>query len=149
MRRTLLVSSLLALGLGLTGCGFKLRGARTLPFDTIFLSAGANNALSAELARNIRVGTSTKVVGDRTQAAAVLDILSETRDREILSLNAQGRAREYTLRYRMSFKVSDGKGHEFIPATEIAVPSCQWPSLSTSQAKLCALFSQRRYSAQG
>src|ERR1700741_2089038 len=121
MRRTLLVSSLLALGLGLTGCGFKLRGARTLPFDTIFLSAGANNALSAELARNIRVGTSTKVVGDRTQAAAVLDILSETRDREILSLNAQGRAREYTLRYRMSFKVSDGKGHEFIPATEIAV----------------------------
>src|SRR5512143_480157 len=88
-------------------CGFKLRGARALPFDTIYLSAAGNNALSAELARNIRVGTSTKVVPDRNHAAAVLDILGETRDREILSLNAQGRAREYTLRYRLSFKVSD------------------------------------------
>jgi LPS-assembly lipoprotein len=106
---------------GLSACGFKLRGARTLPFTTIYLSAGPSSALGAELARNIRVGTSTQVVPERTGAAAVLDILGETRDREILSLNAQGRAREYTLRYRLSFKVHDGKGHDFIPATEIAV----------------------------
>ena len=104
-----------------TACGFHLRGARELPFSTIYLSAGTNSALRAELARNIRVGTSTKVVDDKTDAGAVLDILNETRDREILSLNAQGRAAEYTLRYRLSFKVHDGKGHEFIPATEIAV----------------------------
>ena len=119
MHRALVAALLLAVGL--SSCGFKLRGARTLPFETIYLSAGANSALNAELARNIRVGTSTKVVPERTAAAAVLDILGETRDREILSLNAQGRAREYTLRYRLSFKVHDGKGHDFIPATEIAV----------------------------
>jgi len=107
--------------LALSACGFKMRGARTLPFTTIYLSAGNNNALSAELARNIRVGTSTKVVTERTGASAALDILGEARDREILSLSAQGRAREYTLRYRLSFKVHDGKGHDFIPATEIAV----------------------------
>jgi LPS-assembly lipoprotein len=103
------------------GCGFKLRGARALPFPTIFLSAAGNSALSAELARSIRVGTSTRVVADRAEAAAVLDIVNEARDREILSLNAQGRAREYTLRYRLSFKVHDGKGLDFIPVTEIAV----------------------------
>jgi LPS-assembly lipoprotein len=102
-------------------CGFKLRGARALPFETIYLSAAGNNALSAELARNIRVGTGTKVVSDRSQAAAVLDILGEVRDREILSLSAQGRAREYTLRYRLSFRLSDGKGRDFIAPTEIAV----------------------------
>jgi LPS-assembly lipoprotein len=118
MRRGL-VAALLAVAL--SACGFTLRGSRTLPFTTIYLSAGGNSALSAELARNIRVGTSTKVVPARTDAAAVLDILGETRDKEILSLNAQGRAREYTLRYRLSFKVHDGKGHDFIPATEIAV----------------------------
>jgi LPS-assembly lipoprotein len=119
LRRSVVVALLAAAVL--PACGFKLRGARTLPFATIYLSAAGNNALSAELARNIRVGTSTRVVPDRNQAAAVLDILGETRDREILSLNAQGRAREYTLRYRLSFKVSDGKGRDFIPATEIAV----------------------------
>jgi LPS-assembly lipoprotein len=119
MRRVWLAALLLAVGL--PGCGFKLRGARELPFHTIYLSAGAGNALNAELARNIRVGTSTRVVPERGQADAVLDILGEVRDRDILSLNAQGRAREYTLRYRLSFKVSDGKGRDFIPPTEIAV----------------------------
>jgi LPS-assembly lipoprotein len=119
MRRALVAAVVLAVGL--SACGFKLRGARTLPFPTIFLSAGTNTALSAELARNIRVGTSTMVVTDRACAAAVLDILSEIRDREILSLNAQGRAREYTLRYRLSFKVHDGKGKDFIAPVEIAV----------------------------
>ena len=104
-----------------SACGFHLRGVRELPFTSIYLNAGTNSSLSAELARNIRVGTSTKVVGDRASANAVLDIIGEARDREILSLNAQGRAAEYTLRYRLSFKVHDGKGHEFIPATEIAV----------------------------
>jgi LPS-assembly lipoprotein len=118
MYRALVVALLIAVGL--SACGFHLRGARALPFTTIYLSA-PNSSLSAELARNIRVGTSTHVVPDRAGAAAVLDILGETRDREILSLNAQGRAREYTLRYRLSFKVHDGKGHDFIPATEIAV----------------------------
>jgi LPS-assembly lipoprotein len=119
MRRALAAALLAAVAV--LACGFHLRGARALPFSTIYLNAGTNSALSAELARNIRVGTSTKVVADRSGAGAVLDILGETRDREILSLNAQGRAREYTLRYRMSFKLHDGKGHEFIPATEIAV----------------------------
>jgi LPS-assembly lipoprotein len=119
MRRALLAALLVTIAL--SGCGFKLRGARELPFATIYLSAGANNALNAELARNIRVGTSTKVVPDRNGAAAVLDILGEFKDRDILSLNAQGRATEYTLRYRLSFKVSDGKGRDLIAPTEIAV----------------------------
>jgi len=119
MRRAVLAASLSVVALG--ACGFKLRGSRELPFATIFLSAGANNALSAELARNIRIGTSTKVVQDRSQAAAVLDILGEAREQDILSLNAQGRAREYTLRYKLSFKVSDSKGRDLIPATQIAV----------------------------
>jgi LPS-assembly lipoprotein len=119
MRRWLVAALLVAVAL--SACGFKLRGSRTLPFQTIYLSAQGNSALTAELARNIRVGTSTKVVPERTGAAAVFDILGEIRDREILSLNAQGRAREYTLRYRLSFKVHDGKGHDFIPPTEIAV----------------------------
>ena len=119
MRRSFVAA--LPLALALAGCGFKLRGTRTLPFPTIFLNAGANNALAAELARNIRVGTSTQVVPDRKEAAALLDIIGEAREREILSFNAQGRAREYTLRYRLSFRVHDGKGRDFIAPTEIAV----------------------------
>jgi LPS-assembly lipoprotein len=112
---------ILGLSLVLAGCGFKLRGAQQLPFETIYLGFAPNSALGAELARNIRAGTSTKVVADRAQAQAVLDVLGEAREREVLSVSAQGRAREFQLRLRLQFRLHDGKGREFIAPTQIAV----------------------------
>ena len=103
----------------LSACGFHLRGAQALPFDTLYLGSTGNSPLRAELARNLRSATGTRVVDQVTQAAAVLDLIAEVRDREVLSLNAQGRAREYTLRYRIAFRVHDGKGHELIGPTEL------------------------------
>jgi LPS-assembly lipoprotein len=107
------------LALVATGCGYHLRGAVQLPFDTVFLNLAAQSTFRAELARNIRTGTSTRVVETAAEAAAVLDLLAELREREVLSLNAQGRAREYQLRYRLAFRLHDGKGHELIGPTEI------------------------------
>lgn len=112
---------MLGLALMLASCGFKLRGAQQLPFETIYLGFGPNSSLGAELARNIRAGTSTKVVADRAQAQAVLDVLGEARERDVLSVSAQGRAREYQLRLRLQFRLHDGKGREFIAPTQIAV----------------------------
>ncbi len=112
---------MLSLALALAACGFKLRGAQQLPFETIYLGFGPNSALGAELARNIRAGTNTQVVDDRARAQAVLDVLGEAREREVLSVNAQGRAREFQLRLRLQFRLHDGKGRELIPPTQIAV----------------------------
>jgi LPS-assembly lipoprotein len=112
---------ILSLALVLASCGFKLRGAQQLPFETIYLGFGPNSSLGAELARNIRAGTSTKVVEDRAQAQAVLDVLGEARERDVLSVSAQGRAREFQLRLRLQFRLHDGKGREFIAPTQIAV----------------------------
>ncbi len=112
---------ILSLALALAACGFKLRGAQQLPFETIYLGFGPNSALGAELARNIRAGTNTRVVDDRARAQAVLDVLGEAREREVLSVSAQGRAREFQLRLRLQFRLHDGKGREFIPPTQIAV----------------------------
>lgn len=112
---------ILGLALIVTACGFKLRGAQQLPFQTIYLGFGPNSSLGAELARKIRAGTSTKVVEDRAQAQAVLDVLGEARERDVLSVSAQGRAREFQLRLRLQFRLHDGKGREFIAPTQIAV----------------------------
>ena len=54
-------------------------------------------------------------------AEATLTILSEIRDRLILSLGGQGRVREYQLRYRIAFKVHDLKGREYVAPTEIVL----------------------------
>ncbi len=118
-RRARLLAAL-ALAGGLVGCGFKLRGSAQLPFDTIFLGFGPNSPFGTELARNIRAGTGTRVVDDRAQARAIFELLGETREREVLSVNAQGRAREIQLRLRIGFRVHDGKGREFIGPTQLA-----------------------------
>jgi LPS-assembly lipoprotein len=119
MRRTLL-AAIAAMPLAVA-CGFQLRGAQRLPFDTIYLGFAPNSPLGSELTRNIRAGTRTRVVDDRKQAQAVLEVLGESRDREVLSVNAQGRAREFTLRQRLTFRLSDGKGAEYLGPTQVVV----------------------------
>jgi LPS-assembly lipoprotein len=103
----------------LAACGFQLRGSQPLVFDSVFLNWANNSPLRAEVARNLRAGSSTTVVESADKAAAILDLIAEVRDREVLSLNAQGRAREYQLRYRIAFRLHDGKGHELIGPTEL------------------------------
>lgn len=111
----------LALSGGLAACGFRLRGTQQLPFDTVFIAAPASSQLGIELASSIRAGTSTRLATDRAAAQAVVEISNETRSRDVLSVNAQGRAREYRLWSRAVFRVVDGKGGELIGPTPLAV----------------------------
>ena len=110
----------LLLPAGLVSCGFRLRGTQHLPFDSIFIAAPHSSAIRPELAGAIRSGTSTAVLDDRAKASAVIEIVSETRERDVLSVNAQGRAREYRLRLRVVFRVHDGKGREYLGQTPVA-----------------------------
>jgi LPS-assembly lipoprotein len=105
--------------MALAGCGFHLRGEQELPFETIFVNTPPNSSLGATLNRQIRTGTGTRTVALASEANAVLDILAEARDREILTLNAQGRAVEYKLIYRLRFRLHNGKGREYIAPTEM------------------------------
>jgi LPS-assembly lipoprotein len=115
-RRTLL---LLATASALGGCGFKLRGAQTLPIDTLFLALPVNSAIGAEISRVVRSSTNARVVPDRKQAQAIFELIGESREREVLSVNAQGRAREYQLRLNSTFRVVDPNGLELIAPTTL------------------------------
>jgi len=119
-RRVRLVAAL-ALSTGLAACGFRLRGERELPFDTIFLGFPPNSPLGAELARNLLAGTRTQVVDDSAKAQAILEVLGESREREVLAVNRLGQTLEYQLRLRFAFRVHDGKGREFLPPSTIAI----------------------------
>ena len=103
----------------LAGCGFQLRGTAELPFDTLYLPS--TGGIGLELRRNIQAGTRTVVVDDPKQAQAQLEFLQEVRQKDILSLSAGGRVREFRLVYRVAFRVHDGKGGEYIPQTTIAL----------------------------
>lgn len=107
------------IALAVAGCGFQLRGEQKLPFETIFVNTPPNSQLGTTLGRQIRSGTDTRTVPLAAEANAVLEILGESRDKEILTLNAQGRAVEYKLIYRLRFRLHDGKGREYIASTEL------------------------------
>jgi LPS-assembly lipoprotein len=77
--------------------------------------------LGAELKRNLRANGDTRIVSDPKTAEAILDVLSETRDKTVSSLNTQGRIREFTLFYRLRFRLRDHNDHELLPPTDIVL----------------------------
>jgi LPS-assembly lipoprotein len=119
MRRRLLAASAALAIAPLAACGFKLRGSQSLPVETIYLALPVNSAIGAEITRLLRGASGTKVVPDRTQAQAVFELMGENREREVLAINAQGRATEYQLRLRIRFRVLDKNGSELIAPTDL------------------------------
>jgi LPS-assembly lipoprotein len=104
--------------LSLAGCGFQLRGAAPLPFDTLYVP-GAGGGIALDLKRNIQAGSNAKVVDEAKQADAVLQFTREERQKVILSLTATGRVREFQLRYIVGFRVVDNKGNDYVPQSTI------------------------------
>ena len=100
------------------GCGFHLRGTADLPFSSVYVP-GASGGIALDLSRNLRAGTSVKLVDNPKQAEAILEFTGETRAKEILSLTGTGRVREFRLRYRVGFRVHDGKGNDYVPQSTL------------------------------
>ena len=102
----------------LAGCGFHLRGAANLPFSTLYVQVASTSALGHEIRRSLRA-SNARLVDSPTDAQATLVIMSEIREKQILSLGGQGRVREYQLRYRIGYQLTDGKTTTLIAPTEI------------------------------
>ena len=116
MRHFLIAAALMLL---LDGCGFQLRGSQTLPVERLYLALPVNSPIGAEIARVVRSSTNASIVQTRKEAQAIVELLGELREREVLSINAQGRAREYQLRLRTIFRVVDPEGVELIAPTSL------------------------------
>ncbi|SOD40711.1 LPS-assembly lipoprotein LptE [Nitrosovibrio sp. Nv4] len=105
----------------LTACGFQLRGTAILPFETLYISGPPGHPMGTDLKRLIRAGTNTRIVDKAKDAQAILEIISVTNDRQIMSVSGGGRVREFELRYRVSFRLKDAKGMDIIPVNEIVL----------------------------
>jgi LPS-assembly lipoprotein len=124
LRAALVPGLALVLALALTACGFHLRGSNGqyhMPFQSIYLGFADTSPLGTELRRNLRADEAVVVVADPAKADAQFDVLAENRAKSILSLNSQGRVREYLLTYTLAFRVRDAKGAELLGRTEIAL----------------------------
>jgi len=107
----------------LTSCGFKLRGAYQLPAAmqiTFVDAAQVSPELSRALIRNLK-SSNIKIVLNEADDAAVLKLFKETKTKRIVSVDANGRAREYTLTYIINFSVKAQAGNFEIESQEIRI----------------------------
>ncbi|MBX3665249.1 MAG: hypothetical protein KF834_06160 [Burkholderiales bacterium] len=105
----------------LAGCGFQLRGAANLPFDTLYVQAPTGSQFANQFKRVVAAGSATQVVDDPKAAEATLVLVQELREKNILSLSGAGRVREFQLRYRMSYRLMDKNAVETLPVSEIVL----------------------------
>ena len=90
-----------------------------MPFKSIYISGITNSSpIGIELKRNLQAG-GVVVTTKRETAEVVMNVLSEKKGRKILSLNAQGRAREYELKYLVQFRVLDAAGNIALAPTTV------------------------------
>ena len=75
----------------LVGCGFHLRGQVALPYSTLHISGPSASSVSNSLKRLLR-SSGVRLVDRQEDAELTLVILSDVREKSILSLSAAGRA---------------------------------------------------------
>lgn len=104
-----------------TACGFHLRGDVAYTFPTIFVNSPTPQPIVTELKRYLESSSSTKLVDNAKDAVVTLEIVSVVDDKGVLSLSSGGRVREYALSKRVSFRLSDKEGRDWIPAGDIVI----------------------------
>ena len=113
------ILAIVVLGLVTAACGFQLRGQAKLPFETLYVAIPDTSPMGTELKRNIIASTHTKLVRDPAEAQAILSVTAEERGKTVLSFDTSGQVAEFQLRYRLSFRVHDPKGRDYLPQSEI------------------------------
>ncbi|HMN76958.1 MAG TPA: LPS assembly lipoprotein LptE [Burkholderiaceae bacterium] len=112
--------AVLAAAVLLGGCGFALRQAPALQFQSVQLAGfAANSPLAKELRQNIESIPGTRVVEAASEAQVVLEALADTSDRAVVASTATGLVREFELRMRFEFKLRTPGGRELIGPTEL------------------------------
>ena len=122
MQRRTFISLLAGTAASVSGCGFALRKAPDFAFSTLYSGLPESSPLGVELRRSLNATRKVKVITDARQlndAQVVLDVLSDQREKVVISLNSAGQVREFQLRIRFKFKLRSAKGKDLIPATEI------------------------------
>lgn len=121
MIRPLHAFSVAFLAFALSGCGFHLRNAVTLPEDlgpVRVVSSDPYSPLNEALAQALsRLGAAP--AAENATEAATLEVISEKWGSRPISIDELGRAQEFSLRYAVVFGLRAANGEDVVPRQTI------------------------------
>ena len=116
----LVMTVLLVAGLA-TGCGFHLRGTFVLPeaLSTVYVEGS-----DADIVRQLKdslASSGAQVLGERSDTAAVVQLLQSDYTRQVRTVDTRGLATSYELVYTVAYRVLDSNGETLaqVPAFEL------------------------------
>ena len=106
----------LILLVGVTACGFHLRGQLELPaaMAATYIETNGVNADLIKRLRNSLQSNGAMVTTNRTEATAVLRLLNDSYDRRVLSVGGGRKVREFELHYAIQFELAEVGGDRLV-----------------------------------
>ncbi|MDN5842656.1 MAG: LPS assembly lipoprotein LptE [Alcaligenaceae bacterium] len=104
----------------LAACGFHLKEATPIPFQTIYTNINLNTDFGARLRRSIQTNSpDSRFVDSLSQADVYLNQMSNQQKLRQISIDAEGRVEEYGLDLIFTFQVVDRNGRQVLPPTTL------------------------------
>ncbi|AQS52311.1 hypothetical protein PAEH1_04885 [Paenalcaligenes hominis] len=112
---------MLVLSIVLGACGFKLKQAHPLPFNTLYTNISDNSAFGAQLRRVLRVNSPSLRFVSQPELAQV-QLIQEQLRRSVreLSLDPSGQVENYELHLELIFSLIDASGQAILPSTVLS-----------------------------
>jgi len=103
----------------LAACGFELRRAPKLPFHSLALVGFAPASPLLDVLRRQLVDSEVQLPDAPAHAEAVLEALSDRREKSVVASTATGQVREVQLRVELRFRVATPSGKLLLPVDKL------------------------------
>jgi LPS-assembly lipoprotein len=119
--RCLLLSMIVLMALLVSGCGYHLRGAFSLPkeLQSIYLE-GASSRLRSQF-NEVLKSSSGQLTSTPKGAGIVVKIYNENQSRRVLSLSSRGKSNEFELEHRLEYELSNAQDQVLLPREPVNV----------------------------
>ena len=103
----------------LSACGFKLRNSQSFAFQTVAITPEKGSPIATDLIRYFGASVRPLTEKENSGAEVVMEIINESREKNVMGINSSGQVREFQLKSRVRFRMKTPDGRELIAPTEI------------------------------
>jgi LPS-assembly lipoprotein len=111
----------LPMALWVSSCGYHLRNQVNYPFRSLYIDGNAAPLLTQNLKFMLASVEGLTLADNPKSAEVILQLTDHATSKEILSLSSAGRAREYALKQRLSFRLYDADNIDWMPSDHIVI----------------------------